>query len=171
MIKIYLCGGVRKSSDDKKIVWSEEDRGEIRDVLGEVKFLDPQTGWEGLGPLENFGCDLNDIKNCDFVMVDARQKRGIGIGAEMAIAKLWEKPVVTVCPANSHFRRDIEYYGTPVKGWIHPFLFSLSDKVVETPKDAASWVKEFLESPGKVKDQGIFDEAMDAFRKKGGERK
>jgi len=171
MIKIYLCGGIKKTADDSKIVWSGDDKEEIMRVLPEAELLDPQRVPEGYDPLVNFGCDINDIKQADFIMVDARQKRGIGIGAEMAIAKVWKKPVVTVCPRNSHFRRDIELDGKPLKGWIHPFLASLSDEVVDDVKQAAIWVSTFSEDGRKAKDEGIFFEAIDSFKRMRGSRR
>ena len=163
-MRIFLCGGIKKDDNDKKIVWSEEDKQAIMKILPEAELIDPQRVPEGYDPVLTFGADINDIREADVVMVDARQKRGIGIGAEMAIAKVWKKPVVALAPKKTHFRRDIELNGREVNGWIHPFLFSLSDHVAETVEEAAEWVRDFR---GKVKDEGFFQEAIDHYNESG----
>jgi hypothetical protein len=164
-MKIYLSGGIKKTADDRKIVWNKEDMETIRSVLGgDVKLLDPQRNPERADSFAALGCDLNDIREADVIIVDARQKRGVGIGAEMMIAKTMGKPVVAVAPRNSHYRKDVlDYHGRIIENWEHPFVFGLSDKVATTIEEAAQWVKGFLEEPGKVKDSSVVEKAIEYF--------
>ncbi len=164
-VKIYLSGGIKKDDNDRKVCWSEEDRETIRSVLeGGVKFLDPQGNPEGADPFAAFGLDLQDVKEADIIIVDGREKRGIGVGAEMLAAKIWGKPVVAIAPKNGHYRRDLlEHFGQEIEDWQHPFLFSISDAVVDSVEEAAGWVKGFLEKPGPVKDSSVLDEAIGYF--------
>jgi hypothetical protein len=169
MVRIYLSGGIKKDEDDRKICWSEEDKEAIRSLVEGVEFLDPQRTPEVHDSIASFGCDLNDVKCADIVLVDARQKRGIGIGAEMAVAKMLGKPVVSVVPRNSHYRRDVlNHFGKEIRDWTHPFLVGLSDSVVESVGEAATWVSDFLKDPGPVKDASVVEEAIAYFLKKEG---
>ena len=169
-MRIYLCGGIKKTKDDKKIVWSEEDKEVIRKVIPRVEFLDPQRVPESYDPMMAFGCDIKDVNDADVIMADLRQKRGIGVGAEMAMAKVWNKPMVSVCPENSHFRRDIELNGKRAKGWVHPFMACLSDHVAESVHEAAVWVRD-LNGDTKIKGPEIVKDAIEYFKKSGEKRK
>ncbi len=170
-MRIYLCGGIKKTDDEKKIVWTQEDKDKLLRTVPGVSLLDPQKTPELDDPMIAFGCDLNDINSADLVLVDMRQKRGIGIGAEMAIAKFLKKPVVSVCPRNSHFRRDeLVHRGRSVNGWVHPFMFGLSDFVAEDVEDAARWISDFMENPKGIKDGSVVQEAISYFQKSGKER-
>ena len=163
-VSIYLCGGIRKDENDRKIIWSDEDKETINRFLGDVEILDPKRNPERYDPFAAFGCDLNDIKHADIIMVDCRQKRGMGIGAEMVIAKMLGKPVVTVAPRNSHYRRDkLDHFGKEICDWKHPFMIGLSDMVADTVEEAAEWVREFSEKPGKVKDGSVVEEAIEYY--------
>ena len=160
-VRIYLCGGIRKDENDRKVIWSQEDKETIRGIMGDVEFLDPQRNPERHDPFAAFGCDLNDIKHADIIMIDCRQKRGIGIGAEMVIAKMMGKPVVAVAPRNSHYRRDVlNHFGKEISNWQHPFMTGLSDRVADTVKEAAEWIREFVDSPGKIKNGDVVEEAI-----------
>lgn len=169
-VKLYLSGGIRKDRDDRKVCWSEEDKGTIRDILGrDVEFLDPQGNSERHDPFAAFGLDLKDVRESDMVIVDGREKRGIGVGAEMLAAKLWGKPVVAIAPRNGHYRRDLlRHPGQDIEDWRHPFLFSLSDAVVGSVERAAGWVRGFLEKPVPVKGGSVLEDAIEHLLKKEG---
>jgi hypothetical protein len=169
-IKLYLSGGVKKDDNDRKVCWSEEDRDAIRGVLGgDVDFLDPQGNPERADPFSAFGLDMRDVKEADIVIVDGREKRGIGVGAEMLAAKIWGKPVVAIAPRNGHYRRDLlEHFGQEIENWQHPFVAGLSDAVMETVEEAARWIASFLEKPTSVKDASVLDKAIEYFLDKRG---
>jgi septum formation protein len=162
MTVIYLSGGIKKDADERKVCWSVEDRETIRDVIGgDVEFLDPQRNPERHDPFAAFGLDLKDVKGADVIIVDGREKRGIGVGAEMLAAKIWRKPVVAIAPKNGHYRRDLlKHFGQDIEDWRHPFIFGLSDAMVESVEEAARWVKGFLGRPVPVKDSSVLDEAI-----------
>ncbi len=167
-MRIYLCGGIRKDENDQKVVWTGQDKETIRGVMGGVELLDPQRTPELSDPMAAFGCDLRDVREADALLVDMRQRRGIGIGAEMAIARFMGKPVVSVCPRNSHFRRDtLEHRGCAVRDWVHPFMFGLSDFIAESVEEAAEWLREWKDKGTDVKDGSFVEEAIRHFERSG----
>ncbi|MCI5168649.1 MAG: hypothetical protein D3903_21775 [Candidatus Electrothrix sp. GM3_4] len=96
--------------------------------------------------LSTFGHDLFQVYCSDVVLVDARDRRGIGIGIEMALAKNYNLPILALTERNTYYHKDrLEYLGQVVEPFIHPFIESLSDSVVFTTDEAASWIKDFLD--------------------------
>jgi hypothetical protein len=170
MVRIYLCGSVRKNSQDKKLCWGDEEKQVLKTVLGENAILvDPQRNPEREDPKAAFGLDLKHIKEADFMMVDARERRGLGIGSEMVIAKIFRKLVVAVVPRNGHYRRDkLDHFGKEIKDWRHPFLYSLTDAMVETVQKAGEWIRDFLREPKPVKDETVIEDAVRYYEGKGG---
>jgi hypothetical protein len=69
--------------------------------------------------LSNFGCDLYLVGCSDVILVDARTKKGIGIGAEMMFASVKRIPVITWAPRNSHYRKDFipDVFGEDIVNW------------------------------------------------------
>ncbi|HVE45944.1 MAG TPA: hypothetical protein VNA57_04250 [Acidimicrobiales bacterium] len=78
----------------------------------------------------------------DVVIADARTEKGIGVGAEMMFARMRAIPVVTVCPRNSNYRRDLvpDVFGEDLENWIHPFVFGLSDAIVDDVPSAVELI-------------------------------
>ena len=170
-ITIYPAGGIKKGEqDNEKASWTEEDMEIFRKKLLPIKvhFIDPRYRNDYLGDsLAVFGRDLMAVRISDFVVVDARHKRGIGVGQEMFFAKMNKVPVIAVAPKNSHYvRGKLEYLGQKVENYIHPFLFSTSDAIVESFEQAAEWIKGFLEKPVEVKDISITEEAIKEYMQK-----
>ncbi len=168
-LAFYLAGGIKKGEKDKeKICWEEEDKDFIRNELEgwEIIFLDPQTGGEFLKePKSSFGRDMTQVTNCDFVLVDGRQKRGLGVGAEMMLAKLRAIPVISIVPKNTHYHRDrLTYLGQEVTNFRHPFVFSLSDHVADDLAGAMEWIREHLKNPQPVKGMHSIEDAMRHYR-------
>ncbi len=80
--------------------------------------------------------------------VDARDRRGLGVGAEMMWAKLHRIPIVTWAPKNSHYHKThTRLLDVPVKNWVHPFIESLSDALVENLEEGAEWIKRLISDP------------------------
>lgn len=66
------------------------------------------------------------------VVVDARERRGIGIGVEMSAAALLGTPIIVVAPRNSKYRADeLEYRGVLVRDYVHPHVAALASAVVD----------------------------------------
>ena len=170
-ITIYPAGGVQKGKDDnEKASWTGEDMEIFRKKIEPMKvhFIDPRFRNDYLGDtISVFGRDLMAVRISDFVVVDARHKRGIGVGQEMLFAKMNKVPVIAVAPKNSHYvRGKLEYLGQKVENYVHPFLFCTSDVIVEDFESAAQWIKDFLEKPKAVKDISITEKAIKEYMKK-----
>jgi len=169
VISIYCSGSIQKGvSDNSKIVWSEKDKTILAASLApiEVRFLnpdDPLVCPEDTTAL--FGRDLYQVQIADFVVVDARERRGIGIGIEMLASRMLGTPLVVVAPENSHYRKDeLNYRGATVSNYIHPHLCILADAVVDSFDSAGYWVKDYLQSPSRVKNGDVLFEAIEAYR-------
>jgi len=101
----------------------------------------------------------------DIVFVDARDRRGIGVGAEMMWAKLNSKPLLTWAPKDTHYNKNqATVLGVPVANYVHPFVECLSDKVVETLEEGAKWIKEALQDTYKVKGFSDIHDAMNYYK-------
>lgn len=63
------------------------------------------------------------VFSSNIVFVDARDRRGLGVGAEMMWAKVNKIPVVTWAPRNSHYHKDqTTILGVTVANFIHPLI-------------------------------------------------
>jgi hypothetical protein len=136
MLSIYCSGSIAKGShDEKKLCWSDLERGEVGKGASpnEVVFLNPDDPITDPGNfLGQFGRDLYQVMVATAVIVDARERRGLGIGVEMAAAATLGVPVIVVAPRNSKYRCDLlEYRGVTVEDYIHPHVASLAAAVVD----------------------------------------
>ena len=148
-IRIYLSGSIQKGKADvvKKSVWTDSDIATLHEVLANaanISLLNPVSRSDDLSDHESvLGRDLLQVYISDLVLVDARDRKGIGIGAEMMFAKEYGIPVISVSPQNSQYRKErLEYIGQQIENWIHPFIGGLSDYVAESVYDAAVYIRE-----------------------------
>ncbi|MBS3904697.1 MAG: hypothetical protein KGZ39_05170 [Simkania sp.] len=170
-IAIYLAGSIKKDhekSDDS--FWSDKEMYDLKSLLAphEVSFLNPAFRGDDLSDqCSVFGRDMLQVFSCDFVFVDVRERRGLGVGAEMMWAKLNKIPVIALAPKNSHYHKsETTVLETPVKDWVHPFVESLSDKIVETLAEGAAWILEALSDPSiTIKDMEFIEAAMCYYKK------
>lgn len=170
-VKIYPAGGVKKGEkDDGKVSWTDSDMDVFRRVLlpHSIHFIDPRYRNDNLNDsMAVFGRDLMAVRVSDFVVVDAREKRGIGVGQEMMFAKLEGIPVIAVAPKGGHYLKGkLHYLGQTVENYVHPFLIATSDVIVENFEQAAEWIKDFLQSPKEVKDEKTIKKAIDLYVRK-----
>lgn len=125
---------MKGSSDEKKICWSDLERQEVQEGAGDISviFLNPDDPiTDPSNTLGQFGRDMYQIMVATAIVVDARERRGIGIGVEMAAAAAMGTPVIVVAPRNSKYRTDVlEYRGVEVKDYVHPHVASLALAVV-----------------------------------------
>jgi hypothetical protein len=170
-ISIYLSGSIKKGKDDttESLFWSDEDvKSIIENISGyDVEILNPATAnIKRSNPLENFGADLYLVKKSDFLLVDLREKRGIGVGSEMTMAKYYHIPVISICPKESHYRRSKveDVCGEDLYDWIHPFVLGLSDKIVENLKEAVDWINEYLKRPTYIKNLDKISYPIDKYQ-------
>lgn len=130
------------------------------------KFLDAEFVFPNSGDMDEadflliVGKDSKSIKASDLVIVNAEERLGAGTSMEMVIAKHFGKPVVTVMPKDSYHRRsNLTFQGKYfVEDWIHPFIHTFSDFIVETPQEIKKiQEKIFSEKPKTI---AIIDEAI-----------
>lgn len=153
---IYLAGYIQKGKDDKIPMWSKKDTDILQSYLPAIEliFLDPATRSDDLSNQASvFGRDLFQVFSSNLVLVDARDKRGLGVGAEMMFAKMNRIPVVSWVPEESHYnRKNLFLLGQTIPEWIHPFVLNLSDYVAPTLDSAASWIaKELITQKASIK--------------------
>jgi len=169
IISIYCSGSIQKGpTDNSKLCWSETEKKILTDALCpiETRFLNPDDPLMSASDTRAlFGRDLYQVQIADFVVVDARERRGIGIGIEMLASRMLGTPLIVVAPANTHYRKDeLTYRGATVNNYIHPHLHNLADAVVDSFDCAGSWIKEYLDSPTGVKNSNVLHDAIEAYR-------
>lgn len=144
-IAIYLSGSIRKGrADTRDSFWSDSDMDFISEAMQplNVHFLNPASRSDDLADfMGTFGRDLFQVAAADVILVDVRDRRGIGVGSEMTVAKAVGVPVVSLCPNGTHYRRrDFNFMGQQLTEWTHPFVFGLSDVVVDSLQEACDWL-------------------------------
>lgn len=154
-ISIYCSGSIMKgASDEKKLCWSDIERLEVTKGAAphEVVFLNPDDPiTDPSNTLGQFGRDMYQVMVATAVVVDARERRGIGIGVEMSAAALLGTPIVVVAPRNSKYRADeLEYRGVLVRDYVHPHVAALASAVVDDFVAAGEMLPEL--APQKARD-------------------
>lgn len=171
IISIYCSGSIMKgASDEKKLCWSDIERLEVAKGASphEVVFLNPDDPiTDPTNTLGQFGRDMYQVMVATAVVVDARERRGIGIGVEMSAAALLGTPIVVVAPRNSKYRADeLEYRGVLVRDYVHPHVAALASAVVDDFAAAGEMLAEL--APRKVRDvhhmPQWLDEAITEYR-------
>jgi hypothetical protein len=147
-LRIYLSGSIRKGANDLRSsdhFWTREDEEFLRaNIGGSVELLNPaKTDIRRQDFALNFGCDLYLVSISDVVLVDARREKGIGVGAEMMFAVQRGIPVITWAPPDTHYRRSKipDLFGEDLHDWTHPFVFGLSDHVVDDLAEAVELIR------------------------------
>lgn len=151
-IGIYLAGSIKKGHENPhESFWTENDMTFLRSCFQEyeVVFLNPAFRKDNLADQHSvFGRDMTQVFCCHVVFVDARDRRGLGVGAEMMWAKINKIPVVTWAPKNSHYHKtNATILGIDVDNFIHPFVYGLSDEIVENLEEGAVWIENMLSNP------------------------
>ncbi len=169
-LAIYLAGSIKKAHErSEELYWSENDMDFLKKSLYpyEVSFLNPAIRQDDLSDqMSVFGRDMTQVYCSDFVFVDARERRGLGVGAEMMWAKINTIPVITLAPKDSHYNKsETSVLGVSVKNWVHPFIECLSDVFVESLEKGVLWMKTFLsDSKWKIKDRKFIEKAMQYYK-------
>ena len=158
-IAIYLAGTIHKGHEKTdESYWTQEDLLFLRKELSEfeISFLNPALRSDNLSDAFSvFGRDMLQVFCSSIVFVDARERRGLGVGAEMMWAKINRIPVVAWAPKETHYHKNTaSILGTSIENYMHPFVASLCDKVVEGLADGASWIRAAVSDPS-IKIRGI----------------
>jgi hypothetical protein len=161
-IAIYLAGSAQqKGHENNGSFLTLSDLKMIEQMLQgyNVKFLNPSLYSEYLLDQQAvFGRDMLQVYCSDVVFVDARTQCSLSIGAEMMWAKMNQIPVLTLTAKEAGL-------GTKLGNRMHPFVESLSDKVVESLEEGASWIKDQLAFPtAYAKDVDTIIEAMQHYQ-------
>lgn len=168
-ISIYLAGSIKKDHEKAdESYWSDDDMHFLRKSLPEyeVSFLNPAFRSDNLSDQRSvFGRDMTQVFCSDVVFVDARDRRGLGVGAEMMWAKLHRIPLVILAPKDTHYNKSkTMLLDVPVEDWVHPFVESLGDAIVENLVEGAAWIKKFVNSSDhKIKDVEYIQSAMQYY--------
>ena len=174
VISIYLSGSIKKGASDteKQCYWTESDEAALEAAFSDfdvVKILNPANAKVTRQDYyANFGCDVFLVSIADFVIADLRERRGIGIGSEMTIAKFYGIPVIALVTRNTHYRMDklSDVCGEDLTNWIHPFAYGLSDVVVETLAEAIEWIKKHnAPPPPRSAERRTFQDAINYYLK------
>lgn len=168
-LAIYLAGNIQKGHEKgSQIFWTDADREIIQKGLAPavVSFLNPALRTDDLSDQKSvFGRDMTQVFCANAVFVDARERRGLGVGAEMMWAKVNRIPVLTLAPGNSHYHKDeVTLLGVTVQHWVHPFVESLSDAVVGDLEEGVEWLKNLLLGKLEIKGAESIRDAMDHYQ-------
>lgn len=168
-LAIYLAGSIQKGHEKvDETYWTSEDMDFLRNSLDdiEISFLNPATRSDDLSDqFSVFGRDMLQVFSSDVVFVDARDRRGLGVGAEMMWAKVNKIPVVILAPKDSHYNKlQTTLLGVPVTNWIHPFVESLSDKIVENLAEGVSWIQQMVNNSTEIKGIDYVEAAMRYYK-------
>lgn len=152
-LNIYLSGSIKKGDDDprpEETYWREEDEHHIlKYINANASILNPSRSKIGRNDyLANYGCDLYLLLLSDLIIVDLRNPRGIGVGAELMLAREREIPVFAWVPENSHYKRSYikNVFGEDLKNWTHPFVYGLCDYIDPTLNSLCRSINSYFES-------------------------
>ncbi|MDP3899460.1 MAG: hypothetical protein Q8Q23_00060 [bacterium] len=166
--KIYFIGSAPKSDEALKNFqdWRIPYLQSIKKELPDVEMLDFNDVDESIGPYNLFGHDCHLIKNAHVVVANAESKIGAGTAMEMLIAKYFQKPLITVLPKDTYHRRsNVTSGGKNIKDWIHPFIFCVSDEIVEVATVIAELIKKYIQNnKSPVKDITIINQAIEKYQ-------
>ncbi|MFN7038234.1 MAG: hypothetical protein ACK4OM_01495 [Alphaproteobacteria bacterium] len=147
---IYLSGTIRKSHDtDKLFEWTTEHIELMENLFKNeeinITFLNPASRSDDLSDeLSIFGRDMLQTCLSDFILVDVREKRGIGVGYEIAFANFKNIPIIAWAEENSHYRiSNSEILGQKLSNWTHPFVSQTSKFIASKLEEAVEFITNF----------------------------
>lgn len=166
-MRIYLAGSVPKGDAELADYtdWRAVYANEIRKTTP-VELFDPNIFYALEGDSQAVtGADCLNVRDSDVVVVNAEQRLGAGTAMELVVAKYFNKPVITVLPRNSYHRRaNIEFHGRVVADWIHPFVDTFSDVIIESASELSTALSEI--SKRSAKGINVIDSAIEYAKSK-----
>lgn len=170
-VALYLAGSIKKGHENpRESFWTEEDLHCLKENLldFDVVFLNPAFRSDDLSDQRSvFGRDMLQVYCSHFVFVDARDRRGLGVGAEMMWAKMNKIPVLSWSPQESHYRKEkTTLLGVEVLDFIHPFVEALSDQIVETLEEGALWIRQVMQQSQNIKGVEYIHSCMEYYQEK-----
>jgi len=172
-LKVYVAGKVSKDSVFGTSNWRDQFCKELSDKSGfEIINLDPTKSYDDFNLDEGnsklvVGRDCFMIKSADLVIVTLTDDISVGGSQEMLIAKYYSKPLVGIAPKGGKFNKhEKKILGKVYKNWIHPFVYTTCDSIVEDIDSAADFIKKFFSgSDKKIKNLSILDKNMEYYEK------
>jgi 8-oxo-dGTP diphosphatase len=132
-IAIYCCGPTTQGRGEDRLTWTDTERAQVSHglspALAHFLHVDGTTG--------QLGHNLYRVSVATVVIVDARERRDLGIGIEIAAAASLGIPIVVVAPPDTY------YHGTSVDD----YLADLANVVVADFEDAGLHALEFAMHP------------------------
>lgn len=163
MMKIYLAGSVPKGDKEAENYtnWRKEYFKVISQQINDAKLLDANDFYRLEGDSKALlGAECLHIKQSDLVIVNAEEKLGAGTSMELVIAKYFSKSVITVLPKDSYHRRsNLIFEGREVKDWIHPFIDSFSDVIIENISEIKIAIEKIKNQ--KIKEITVIEESIE----------
>lgn len=158
---VYLAGSIPKGDEEARTFadWRARYRAVLEQCFA-AECITPRAGEvDETDVVLVVGKDSASIKRSDLVVVNAEERLGAGTAMELVIAKYLKKPVVTILPRDTYHRKsNIHFDGVLVADWIHPFVATFSDLVLEKIEDVARYAKRIRAIV--PKDITIIDEAI-----------
>lgn len=167
-MKIYLIGSVPKGDKEEAEFynWRADYEKILNKLFTDAEYVDPyKRDLDENDFFLIFGFDCKHIIESNLLILNAETRVGVGSAQEMIIAKYFKIPVVTVLPKDTHHRRsNVMFRGHNIKDWIHPFIFSFSDFIIEDIRDFEKIKDKVFSKP--PKDISVIDDSMDYFESK-----
>ena len=123
--KERLKHNVHNAITVKKEYWKQKDEQYLKRNLDfPLELFNPNSlSISEFDSEKRFVSDLTELLSSSFIILDARNRKSIGVGSELMLAKMCKIPIYTICPVDSHYRKE---------RWIHPFIYELSDKIFDS---------------------------------------
>ncbi len=145
-----MSGTIRKSHDNDNLSeWEVSHLSFMKDLFAQknydVHFLNPAIRSDDLSDeFSLFGRDMLQTYLSDFVIADMREKRGIGVGYEVAFANSKNIPVICWAEENSHYRPlKCEVLNQVLLNWTHPFVSQTSKLVANNLLEAVEFISNY----------------------------
>lgn len=166
-IKVCLIGPIPKGDQERKS-WKDWKVGYKAELsrIPNVKFTDGDLWRDETKPMQLVGFDAHLIKTADVIIVNCAERLGAGTAQEIVLAKYFARPVITILPKGTYHRKsNIVFDGKLIEDWIHPFILTFSDLIVEHIDESITWLNEFNKDPKskQIKDISIIDDAIDSY--------
>ncbi|MDB5175507.1 MAG: hypothetical protein JWM81_365 [Candidatus Saccharibacteria bacterium] len=145
MIKVYVAGKISKESAFGTHYWRDDFCTRLEKLSGLT--LDMQSPVDATVDQNDaelvFGRDSFLISKSDVMIVYLSDDISVGGSQEILIAKYFKVPVIGLAKHGGKFNgSDKEYFGTIVKNYKDPFVFTTCDVVCESIEAVAEALKD-----------------------------
>ena len=168
----YLSGSIKKGHENSEksdgFYWHNPEKEGLVSGAPNTHFilLDPSERTDDLrDPVSILGRDMLQVIISDVVLVDARHKRGIGVGAELDRAETQDIPLVMIAPQDTFYHKlNTSVLGQDIPEWKHPFIFGYTDYIAQTCKEAGQLIDAYLYPKQKTVPNSISNRIVGAMQ-------